>query len=222
MTTDNAQLNNTVTVYVSTFDRDLVVGDVTPAARNEMIQRCSNVLTKQQSYCVWKLLDYALSDCYGYGVESCDFTTDNGKWNCSNGVYFSLTHCNNVVAVAVGNHAVGVDIQAVASFARRVNDDGFVERILTDAEQALLLDVAAERKMETLAVMWTQKESIFKMQGSGTFVPVSIDTTDAKFRPQVGDEGLVHSKIVSINGDSYALSVAACVPSKLKLAQVNI
>lgn len=197
MQVSNSQLNNTVRVYVSTFDGDVAVGEVTPPIRNEMIQRCTDTLVKQQRYCVWKLLDYALAHCCGGGVDSFDFyVDDNGKWY-ARSVNFSLSHCNNVVSVALSNNCVGLDVESVDNFARHVENAEFIERVLTDNEQLALRDVAVN-KAETLAQMWTCKESIFKRQGGGTFVPKAFDTTKIA----------THTQLVAINGRKYALSVA--------------
>ena len=211
MPTNNLQLNNTVVVYISTFDRNLVVGDVEPAIRSEFIQRCTDTLTKQQSYSVWRLLDYALRDCYGVGVDHFDFTiSDNGKW-CCNGVYFSLTHCDNVVGVAVCNSPVGVDIEAVASFIRHVDNDGFVERVLTDSEQSVLKKTPLNHRVETLARFWTQKESIFKMRDSATFVPNTIDTV----------KNFSCSQLVTLAEQTYMLSVATQIATNVEVKHVK-
>ena len=209
MPTNNAKLNNTVMVYVTTFDIDVEVGEVKPSVRNGQIQRCTDVVAKLQRYCVWKLLDYALHDCYCGGVADFDLYVDgNGKWNSHNGVEFSLSHSNNVVAVAVCNHFVGVDVEAVARFANHV-DDGFATRILTDSEQLVLRDTPAELKAEALAEMWTKKESIFKLQSRSSFRPKSFDTTKMP----------THFQFLTVNGEKYALSVARYIPSKIELVQ---
>ena len=209
----NLKLNNTAMVYVSTFDLDLVVGDVEPAIRNDMIQCCTDMLTRQQRYCVWKLLDIALLDCYGKGVKDFNlYINDNGKWMCDEGVYFSLSHCNNVVTVAVCNHAVGVDVEAVSNFTRHIQDDRFVKRVLTDSEQLLLRDSPAQLKAEAFAEMWTKKEALFKLHGDANFVPKSADTTTTK----------THSQLLTINKEKYALSVATHIPVTIELAQVKI
>ena len=195
-------------VYVSTFEPDLVVGDVEPAIRNDMIRRCTDKLAKQQRYCVWKLLDYALRDCYNGGVADFDLYVDeNGKWNCHNGIHFSLSHCNNVVAVALCNHYVGVDVESVAGFDRHVGCAEFAERILTDNEQRKLTETPTEHKAAMLAEMWTKKESFFKLGSRRAFVPKSFDSTVKA----------THSQTLTINGVQYVLSVARYIPSKIEL-----
>ena len=212
MPKNNAKLNNTVMVYVSTFDSDVAVESVEPAIRNEMIQRCTNQRAKQQRYCVWRLFDYALRDCYDGGVADFDFyVDDNGKWQTHYCISFSLTHCNNVVAVAVCNHAVGIDLEAVSHFTRHVGSADFAERVLTDNEQLLLQDVSIEARAELLAKLWTKKESFFKLRGSSAFVPKSIDTTIKPAR----------SQLLTLGGEQYVLSVATYIPAKIELVQID-
>ena len=212
MSVNNAKLNNAVTVYISTFDSNVVVREVEPAIRNEMIQRCTDTLTKLQHYCVWQLLDYALRVCYGKGVKDCDLYVDgNGKWRCRNGVYFSLAHSNNVVAVALCNQEVGVDVELTSKFVSHANDNKFANRVLTDSEQEMLLNVSAQRRAKALAEIWTKKESVFKLQGGNSFTPKNIDT--AKIA--------THSQFLTINGEQYALSVATNVDGSVSISTVD-
>ena len=198
-------------VYVATFDKDVVVGEVEPAIRNELIQHCADPLTKQQRYCVWKLLDKALHDCYGGGIADFNFYVDgNGKWNTHNCVELSLAHCNNVVVVALCNHYVGVDIEDVSRFERHVDDAQFAERVLTENEMQQLTDTPTEHKAERLAEMWTKKESFFKLGNRKAFLPQSIDTTRYS----------IHSQFVTINDTQYSLSVARYIPSKIELVHL--
>ena len=210
---NNPKLNTTIMVYVAKFDSDVKVGEVQPYIRNLLIHSCSDNLAKQQRYCVWKLLDKALHDCYGGGIADFGFYVDgNGKWNTHNCIELSLAHSNNVVVVALCNHYVGVDIEEVSRFERHVDDAQFAERVLCDNEIALLRNTPIEHKAELLATMWTKKESFFKFGGRSEFVPKSTDTTSIS----------IHSQIVTIDGANYALSVARCIPSKIELVQVQI
>lgn len=199
-------------VYVATFDSSVVVKEVTPVIRNELIQHCTDTLTKQQRYCVWKLLDYALRDCYGGGVADFDFYVDgNGKWHTHNCIELSLAHAGNVVVVALCNHLVGVDIEQVSRFAHNASNAKFTQRTLTENEQALLRDTPAERKAQVLATMWTKKESFFKFGSRKAFSPQFIDTTKYS----------IHSQLLTIDGAEYALSVARCIPSKIELVHLD-
>lgn len=199
MSTVNSQLNSGVSVYVAKFDESVEVREVQPALRNEAIQRCKDKLTRQQRYCVWRLLDYALEFQFGKGVEDFNFTVeDNGKWRCDSDVYFSLSHCDNVVAVAVDCEKIGVDIEAVESFTRHATDCKFIERVLTDDEMDSFECISPEQQPQALAEMWTQKESLFKLAGGMVFVPKTIDTLAQQ----------VNCQVLHIDGNAYAVAVA--------------
>lgn len=199
MSTVNSQLNSGVSVYVAKFDESVEVREVQPALRNEAIQRCKDKLTRQQRYCVWRLLDYALKRQFGKGVEDFNFTVeDNGKWRCDSDVYFSLSHCDNVVAVAVSRKEIGVDIEAVESFTHHATDCKFIERVLTDDEMGSFESISPEQQPQALAEMWTQKESLFKLAGGMVFVPKTIDTLARQ----------VNCQVLQIDGKDYALAVA--------------
>ena len=199
MVNDRNQLNSTVYVYVATFDDSVEVRDVQPAIRNEAVQQCGDLLTKQQRYCVWLLLDYALHERFGKSVGEGNFTVEpTGKWKCDNGVCFSLTHSGHVVAVAVNNDEVGVDLEAVSSFASHANDGKFFERVLTDTETIEFAKLSPEQQAKALAELWTRKESLFKLNGGANFVPKLIDTAVANSQCQM----------LEIDGALYALAVA--------------
>ena len=202
--------SSTVYVYLANFDTNVQVKPVQPAIRNQMIERCTDVLTRQQRYCVWQLLDYALKQHCGKGVDSFRFKpSENGKWSCDAPAQFSLSHSNNVVVVAISTEQVGVDIEAVSSFTGRACDDVFVSRVLNNTERQQLMRCEPARRAQTLAQLWTRKESIFKMRGGPYFAPRSIDTT----LPASATSG----RLLEIDGKEYALSVATSVPMKVDL-----
>ena len=200
---------DTAFVYVAKFDDAVEVRSVQPAIRNEAIERCSDKLTKLQRYCVWRLLDYALTRHFGKGVADFHFEVDsNGKWSSSE-VCFSLTHCNHAVAVAVCSEPVGVDIEAVSSFVNKACDDKFVLRVLAASEIAQLNVTPQAQSARLLTEIWTQKESLFKLSGGKTFVPGCIDTAAST----------THCQFLQLDGADYALSVAT--PSNIAV-QVQV
>ena len=157
------------------FDEAVEVKPVSPAIRQQMIEQCANLLHKQQRYCVWQLLDYALRKRCGKGVDAFDFSVDdNGKWNTDCGVSFSLSHSGNVVAVALSDTPVGIDVEAVD--VKRFNAR-LAQRILTENERAIYNNVTRVEQPHLLAEFWTKKESLFKRDGGKAFAPSAIDTT---------------------------------------------
>ena len=173
---DIKQFNiNGAVVYVAQFDESVKVQPVAPAIRQQMIEQCVDPLHKQQSYCVWQLLDYALRERCGEGVDELSFAVDgHGKWSCNGDVHFSLSHSGNVVAVALCNSPVGVDVEAVDG--KRFNAR-LAQRILTENERAIYNKVTRAEQPHLLAEFWTKKESLFKRDGGTAFAPSAIDTT---------------------------------------------
>ena len=127
-------------VFVAGFDGSVDVKPVAPITRQQYIDSCSDGQAKRQRYCVWLLLDYALKQTLGKGVDELSFTqATNGKWRCDGGINFSLSHCDNVVAVAASEQAVGVDIERIDE--QRFNPR-LARRILTEVEQTFFLHSA--------------------------------------------------------------------------------
>ena len=161
-------------MYVAEFDDGVEVKPVQPSIRNEMIERCADPLAKRQRYCVWQLLDYALKQTVGKGVDGMSFNVDvNGKWSCDCGVNLSLSHSGNLVAVAVCDTPVGIDVERLD--ASRFNER-LARRILTDGELTLYNNVPHEERPQALVKAWTQKEAIFKRDGGSAFAPNQVDT----------------------------------------------
>ena len=214
MISKNLQLNSdTVYVYLAKFDATVEVKPVQPAIRNQAIQRCTDALTRQQRYCVWRLLDYALKEHCGKGVDSYNFNVaTNGKWTSNAPAQFSLSHSNNVVAVAVSAREVGVDIEAVSSFTQRASDEAFVCRVLNSTERQQLMYCEPSRRDMKLALLWTHKESVFKLDSGPFFAPSSIDTA----------KRFADSRLLEIADSEYALSVATRDKLKVILQVVEI
>ena len=161
-------------VFVAAFDETVEVKPVQPPIRQRVIEQCADLQTKRQRYCVWQLLDYALKKCINKGVDELTFTLDdNGKWSC-NGCHFSLSHSGNVVAVAICERAVGVDVEKLdaARFNQRL-----AERILTANEREVYDTLPFDDRPQALTQIWTAKESLFKRDGGKSFLPQTVDTT---------------------------------------------
>ena len=90
-----------VAVYAAAIPKDKIAGPVLPLLRQEQIEHTTHPDLKQQRYFVWKLLEYALQHSLGLEMKNLHFSrTENGKWICEE-CYFSLSHTQDAVAVAV-------------------------------------------------------------------------------------------------------------------------
>lgn len=188
---------NETAVYVAAIPNTDVIGEVYPPERQADIDRCSNPKVKKEKYFVWKLLEYVIADNFGEKIENISFEKQqNGKW-VADKFFFSLSHSDSVVAVAVSGKSVGVDVETI-----RKHRDGLESYILTEQEMAELCRLDRADSWEYIIKLWTQKESIFKTLDRKTFEPTKIETLNYPVRTEK----------IELPTGKYMLSVCAeCV-----------
>lgn len=191
-----------VDVYVAAIPEGVKIGRLSCAEREAEIDSVSNPRVKTEKYCVWKLLEYALERSFGLHADKLSFTKNEaGKWT-TDKCFFSLSHCDGAVAVAVSRAAVGVDIEELHSISR----DRFATKILTPDEYALFEKTPCSEQEHFLLERWTGKESMFKRSDKPAFIPRDHDTTIGQLR----------TERITLSSRIYALSVATPTPDILR------
>ncbi|MBO4432607.1 MAG: 4'-phosphopantetheinyl transferase superfamily protein, partial [Clostridia bacterium] len=166
-------------VYLARTDKNEQIEPVYPPERQKEIAECKNEKLKLSKYADWCLLKEALGNSFHLDFNSLNFSkTKNGKW-LTDGVFFSLSHSGNLVAVAVSNMPVGIDIEIENDFSSRWEnkDDKFsslVKKVYTKKE----LKNADNISSRDFLKVWTLKEAIFKRNGKGNYRPDKIDSDD--------------------------------------------
>ncbi len=160
-------------VYIATIPENVQFGSIAPKQREEEINACAHERVKKEKYCAWKLLEYALKHSFQLSLSELEFQkTERGKW-ITPSCHFSITHCGGVVAVAVSTEKVGVDVEKYSDKLRSAS-----RRFLTEKERLFLQTLKESEQLDYLARKWTQKESIFKAFGEGSFAPSKIETDE--------------------------------------------
>ncbi len=163
-------------VYVAEIPQNISLTRLYPKKRNAEVEACKNERVRLEKYCVWKLLELAVDRSFGLKLEDLDFKKDkNGKWSADK-LFFSLSHSNGVVAVAVSRKPVGVDVEALVS----IRGDKLQNRVFSPSELEEYNSLAEEHKKLFMLEMWTKKESEFKRSGGGSFSPALTHTTATK------------------------------------------
>lgn len=90
---------------------------------------------------------------------------EHGAPRLEHGPCFSISHCKHGIAVAVSEKPIGIDIEHI-----RTAKPELVERTMNETEQAEIW--AASSPDVAFTRLWTQKEAVLKMQGTGI---LSID-----------------------------------------------
>lgn len=186
-----------IEVYVAEIPQ-AAIGEVLPLLRQEQIQSTPNEGLKRQRYYVWKLLEYALRQSYGYEIKDLHFSRDEGgKWTCRE-CFFSLSHTKDSVAVAVSRKPVGVDLECTDHAVR----PGLADKILTPEEKAL----PREDENAFLLQMWCAKEALFKAGKDQTFQPQRISALSG-----------VKTQMISLGGKEYCIAIAAEILRNIRI-----
>ena len=203
--------NNFLKVYISALPSVYEGKALYPKERQNEIERTKNPEQKKQKYFAWQLLQYAFSKEFGNEFESVDFSLDpSGKWLCDI-CEFSISHCDNFVAVAISDQPVGIDIEKIS----KPKASTFAGRTLNKKELAEYTLLSDAERTGFLIKKWTQKEAIFKALNSDSFIPVKIDTEDFA----------VFSKEILFNDLYYFISVFSqnsMIPIFEEISSVNL
>ena len=79
------------------------------------------------------------------------------------GIYFNLSHCQDVVVCALSGSEVGVDVEKVMDY-----DDELVRATCNDDEYRWVTVSPDPRiRAKRFTELWTQKESVVKWRGTG-------------------------------------------------------
>lgn len=149
-------------LYVYVSDGLSSDGEIYPPLRRKIIDGTENEKLKKQRTQVWALLKTAVENSLGLKFETLNFSlAGNGKWSADK-FFFSLSHTEGFVAVAVSSAPTGIDVEDRLRFSGE-RKEKLLKRIAADGEEDK--DVCA---------LWTQKESIFKCGRDGIFKPKEI------------------------------------------------
>ena len=190
-------------VYLASVPKARTYTELYPKERNDELEAVTNEAVKAEKYFVWRLLEFALRNSIGKRIEDISFTKlECGKWVC-NDIFFSLSHSRSVLAIAISDTEVGIDIQSMnAPIA-----SGFAERILTEDEISEYTCLPQNDKNPYLMKAWSIKESIFKAYGKASFSPSKISINESE----------CYTEFIDINDEKFCLSLVGKAPRILEL-----
>ena len=100
---------------------------------------------------------------------------EHGKPYIEGGPFFSISHCKEAIAVALDDQPIGIDVESIRRF-----DPELVTRTMNDSEQALI--AASAHPERAFIRLWTQKEAVLKMEGTGIESFEQLQTILSKYR----------------------------------------
>ncbi len=158
--------------------------ELIPSIRREKTMRYKTPEARRQSLGAGILLQEVMKR---YDIKESDiYFGENGKPEAKN-IYFNLSHSNEVVICAVGECAVGCDIEKIKKEPKKV-----AQKCLSQSELSYLESLSNEEREATFFRFWTMKESFVKMTGEGMkvdFNRLEFDLWNEKI--QVKTDGMI-------------------------------
>ncbi|MBE7084749.1 MAG: 4'-phosphopantetheinyl transferase superfamily protein [Clostridiales bacterium] len=193
-----------VDVYVGEVAEKIALKEIAFKSRLEEISACKNERVQKQKYSAWKLLEFALNRSFGLSIKKINLEKNSfGKW-ISSDCFFSISHSDKAVVVAVSRGEVGVDVECDTDKAEKIKD-----KVFTALEREEYEQLDEGQKKRYFLEKWTQKESIFKKKGEGVFRPNEIETRDYK----------TSRKSITVGGKEYLVSVATDALERIRWYQ---
>ncbi len=171
----------------------IIISSIKDAYENLNVQELPAVYTerastfsegRRQSYLAGRaLLKKALESFYGINYLPDMVTLSHGKPVFMESRYpqFNISHSGEYIALCVGSHEQGIDIEFIKE---RVNFDGLKKRVLSKAERSSLEKIPHEEQLNTFIALWTMRECLIKVSGKGMIDlnAVELDAINHSFK----------------------------------------
>ncbi len=190
---DNNENNIHTDLYIAEMPAG-EIGRVDNETRQRQINEATDERVKRERYYAWRLLEHAVWHSKGKSLADMELTlAPTGRWE-SPHIFLSIAHSRDLIAVALSNAPIGVDLEPIGS----PRPERFAERMLNEGELQEYRSTSEGERLALLYRKWTEKESLFKRIGGSSFIPKEIDTA----------LGGVVSYELEMNEDIYFLSIA--------------
>ena len=166
-----------LTTRIDQFDLSAALATVSEQRREHAL-RFRQEHDQRLSIAAYQLLQQALREEYGikeapwfdFGINGKPFLRDHPD------IFFSLSHCHEAAACAVGNRPVGIDVESLDNY-----DASLLPSTMNDDEQAEILN--SPHPPITFLRLWTMKESYLKTTGEGISTDLHNVITSPSFNP---------------------------------------
>ena len=173
-------------------------------------QRCQQALAYKHlhgQYCCLKSYELLLHLLHSISYPLCHKPTflynEYGQPRIEGGIFFSISHCKNAIMVAISHSPVGVDVEHL-----RIAKPEVVASTMNEAEQEHIWQ--SDDPDWAFTQLWTQKEAVLKMQGTG------ITSIDGIKNTLVALENIdLQTKVNFDRQYAYSIASSLVVPQSL-------
>ena len=141
--------------------------------RLEKINKSSNILFKKEQLGSSILLNDILENYFFMDTTKVEYIYNEfGKpYIKDSNLYFSLSHSNGVIALAVSKEEIGLDIELIKDV-----KDNLAHKVMNEAEYNIYKGLSKTDKISYFYEVWTSKEAYVKKLGSAlTLNPSNIN-----------------------------------------------
>lgn len=163
-------------VYIlnaNNLSTDLSLYDNIDKNRLEKIKKSSNNLFKKEQLGSSLLLNDILENYFFMDITKVEYIYNEfGKpYIKDSNLYFSLSHSNGVIALAVSKEEIGLDIELIKDV-----KDNLAHKVMNEAEYNIYKGLSKNDKISYFYEVWTSKEAYVKKLGSAlTLNPSNIN-----------------------------------------------
>lgn len=166
-------------VYIlnaNNLSTDLSLYDNIDKLRLKKIKKSSNILLKKEQLGANLLLNDILENYFFMDITKVEYIyNEYGKpYIKDSNLYFSLSHSNGVIALAVSKEEIGLDIELIKDV-----KDNLALKVMNEAEYNIYKGLSKNDKISYFYEVWTSKEAYVKKLGTAlTLNPsnINIDT----------------------------------------------
>jgi phosphopantetheine--protein transferase-like protein len=207
-----ACVSASVSLFLSQIPEHPSIAPLSCQARNREIENTRHPVAKAQKYYVWRLLEEAIEQSYGISPDRLTFQKQpGGRWEITGEeppIFFSLSHCDGAVAVALSRTPVGVDIEPCD----RTLKAELADKVLTTEEKQVYDALLATERSDYLLRAWVAKESLYKRTGQGTFCPNHLNAASENVTIQT----------VTLQDRMFLVALASNAPDSVSLSAQSI
>lgn len=208
----NAYFSASVSLFLSRIPEHPSIAPLSCQARNLEIENTRHPVAKAQKYYVWRLLERAIEQCCGISPDRLTFQKQpGGRWEITGEeppIFFSLSHCEGAVAVALSRTPVGVDIEPCD----RHLTPALAEKVLSPDEKQVYNALSEAERNDYLLRAWVAKESLYKRTGQGTFCPNHLNAASENVTIQT----------VTLQDRMFLVALASNAPDSVSLSAQSI
>jgi len=172
-----------ISTEIQSFNLQDALNEIS-ASRREKALKYKHEQGQRECVLAYLLLKRALKEVYGIDENPEIIELEGGKPVLKHHpeIHFNLSHCKEAVACVVSNEPVGVDVERVRNYDKKLaryvlNDEEFEEVEKSDD------------KAKEFIKYWTKKEAVLKLTGEGirSDLKTILDRENATFKVTEGE-----------------------------------